>query len=241
MNIVFGKTMENIFKRIDFRLVNNSKKLRKLMNKPFFKDITVYVPGSDDEGDDEFLVGVQMSKPKILLNKPIYTGQSILDNSKRRMYEFVYDYCISKWGIDNFRICQTDTDSVICEIKTEDLYADFAPDVPEMFDTSKNKRTDFDGTIIPKVNRKVLGKMKDELAGRIMTEFVGIGPKNYSFAYLTKGGKIDEKSICKGISKSYTPRFHEYKKVVKGEQKTVKKICFRIGSKEHELFTIQTE
>ena len=55
MNSVFGKTMENIRKRIAFRLVNNSKKLRKLMNKPFFKDITVYVPGSEGEGDDEFL------------------------------------------------------------------------------------------------------------------------------------------------------------------------------------------
>ena len=158
MNSVFGKTMENIWKRIDFCLVNNSKKLWKLMDKPFFKYITVYVLGSDNEGDDEFLVGVQMSKPKILLNKPIYTGQCILDNSKRKMYEFVYGYCLPKWGINNFRICQTDTDSVICEIKTEDLYADFAPDVPEVLDTSKYKKTDFDGTIIPKVIRKFFGK-----------------------------------------------------------------------------------
>ena len=157
------------------------------------------------------------------------------------MYEFVYEYCIPKWGADNFRICQTDTDSVICEIKTKDLYADIAPDIKERFDASKYVRTDFNGTRIPKMNRKVLGKMKDELSGQIVTEFVGIGPKNYSFAYITAEGKTDEKSVCKGISKSYKPRFHEYKKVVKGEQKNVHKTCLRIGSKEHELYTIETD
>ena len=130
MNSVFGKTMEIIRKRIYFDLVNDSKKLQKLMNKPTFQDITVYVPGSDSDSDDDFLVGVHMTKPKIILNKPIYTGQCILDNSKRAMYEFVYDYCFPKWGVDSFRICQTDTDSVICEIKNEDLYADFEPDIP---------------------------------------------------------------------------------------------------------------
>ena len=114
MNSVFGKTMKNIRKSIDFKLVNNSKNLRKLINKPFVKDITVYVPASDDDDDDKFLVGVHMGKPQIKLDKPIYTGQCILDNSKRAMYEFVYDYCIPKWGVNNFKICQTDTDSVIC-------------------------------------------------------------------------------------------------------------------------------
>ena len=122
-NSVFGKTMENIRKRISFELVNDTKRLRKLVSKPFFKDVSVYVPG-DDEDDENFLVGVHLGKSEIELNKPIYTGQCILDNSKREMYQFVYDYCIPKWGIANFKICQTDTDSVICEIKTKDLPKD---------------------------------------------------------------------------------------------------------------------
>ena len=109
-----------------------------------------------------------------------------------------------------------------------------------MFDTSKCKRTDFNGTIISKMNRKVLGKMKDELGGQMMTEFVGTGPKNYAFEYLKVDGTMDEKSICKGISKSYTLKFYEHKSVVLGERNVGKKTCFRIGSKEHKLFTIQT-
>ena len=88
------------------------------------------------------------------------------------MYEFLYDYCFEKWGVDNVR---TDTDSLILELSIEDLYKSILPDIPERFDTSKFKRTDFDGKY-----RKVLGKMKDKLAGELMTQFVGIGPKNYA-------------------------------------------------------------
>ena len=51
------------------------------------------------------------------------------------MYEFLYDYVFEKWGVDNVRVCMTDTDSLLLEIKTDDLYRDFAPDVPKMFDT----------------------------------------------------------------------------------------------------------
>ena len=239
MNSVFGKTMENIRKRIRFELVSNSKRLRKLVSKPFFKDISVYVLG-DDEDDKNFLVGVHLGNPEIELNKPIYTGQCIVDNSKWEMYQFVYDYCIPKWGIENFKICQTDTDSVFCEIKTKDLPKDIVNDIEKEFDTSKLKKTNFDGTILPKVNRKVLGKMKDELSGQWMTEFVGSGPKNYEFEYIKLDGEVDEKSICKGISMSCTPKFHEHRAVVLGEKNEAKKTCFRISSKEHELYTIQT-
>ena len=225
--------------RIDFRLVNNSKKLRKLLNKPFFKDSTIYVPGLS-ETEDDFLVGVQMEQPMISLDQPMYTGQAILDNSKRAMYEYVYEYCIPKWGLENFKILQTDTDSVICEIRTEDLPADIKDDIPRWFDTSKYKRVDFDGTLIPKMNMKVLGKMKDELAGQFITEFASGGPKNYGFEYMKHDGQIDEKCVCKGISKQCTPGFFEYKSVVLGGKTDVKKTCFRIGSKEHEVSTIKT-
>ena len=77
------------------------------------------------------------------------------------------------------------------------------------------------------MNRKVLGKLKDELAGQFMTQVVGTGPKNYAYEYLTIDGKFEYDSRCKGISKSYTPHFKEYLDCVQGAQgNEVKKTCF---------------
>ena len=125
MNSVFGKTMENVRKRINFKLVNNAKHLQKELNKPILEDTIVY--------NKDLSVGVHLSKQKITLDKPIYTGQCILDNSKRCMYEFLYDYVFPKWGVENVRVCMTDTDSLILEIITQDLYKDIVVDIPERF------------------------------------------------------------------------------------------------------------
>ena len=83
--------------------------------------------------------------------------------------------------------------------------------------------------------------MNDELAGQFMTQVVGIRPKNYAYEYLT----IDEKELkederCKGIGKSFTPKFHEYLDCIQGVQgNEVQKTCFKINSKNHKLFTIK--
>ena len=134
--------------------MNNEKRLQKYLNRPTLEDTITY--------NKDLLVGVHLSNEKITLNKPIYTGQCILGNSKRCMYEFLYDYVFPKWGVENVWVCGTDTDSLILAIRTKDLPKDIVDDIPEHFDTSKFKRTDFDGTIFPKMNRKVLGKMKDK-------------------------------------------------------------------------------
>ena len=99
-----------------------------------------------NNSETDFLIGVQMTKPKATLNKPIYTGQCILDDSKILMYEFIYDYCMKKWPDGRFKVCQTDTDSVIAEIQTKDLPFDIKDDIEKWFDTSNLVRTEFDGT-----------------------------------------------------------------------------------------------
>ena len=236
-NAVFGKSMENVRNRVNFKLVNSHKQLQKEMNKPTFKEAYTYHPG--------LLVGVKFSKTAIKLDKPIYTGQCILDESKLMMYEFLYDYVFPKWGVDNVRVCMTDTDSVLLEIKTDDLYKDFAEDVPKWFDTQKYHRTQYGETSIPKMNLKKLGMMKDELCGDFILEFAGTAPKNYGYSALKtqkdKSIKLGEDVRCKGIGKKFTPRFQEYKDCVLGKEgDTVYKECFRINSKKHELFTIKT-
>ena len=239
MNSVYGKTMEDVRNRVDFRLVNDRDTLSKLIKCPSYQDEIIYVNNSSDD----FLVGVNMLRPKILLNKPIYTGQCILDNSKILMYKFIYDYCMKVWPGGKFKVCQTDTDSIIAEITTDDIIFDIKDDIHEWFDTSSLLRTEFDGTIVPKVNRTELGKLKDELGGQFMTEFVGVGPKNYSYSYMKLDGTESNTSVCKGIPKCSHPEFHVYKKlIIHGkDDETVNRECARITSKSHSVKTGVTE
>ena len=109
------------------------------------------------------------------MNKPIYLGMSILDISKITMCEFWYDYIKNKYG-ERANLCYTDTDSFIINIKIKDCYKDIAENIKERFDTYIHDRPLPIG-----VNKKVPGLMKDELGGGIITEFVALRPKAYSY------------------------------------------------------------
>ena len=230
MNEPYGKTMEDVRRHIDFRLVNNRKDLRKLVNNPLFQSDTTYV----NNGGDDILLGVSLQKKKVLLDKPIYTGQAILDDSKVLMYRFIYDYCLKKWP-GKFKVLQTDTDSVVCEVQTDDLPRDIKDDIHQWFDTSEMKRTEFGDTVFPKVNGKVLGMLKDEFHGQFATEFVGEGPKSYVLRYLKLDGTEDDKSVLKGIPKCSHPSFEDRKKLLLNGQadETITKMCARILSRSH--------
>ena len=117
-----------------------------------------------------------MGKIKVVMNKPVYLGQAVLDLSKLIMYEFHYDYMLPKYN-DRIKLCYMDTDSFIHSISTEDFYEDIANDVQSRFDTSGYN---VDRPLPIGLNKKVIGLMKDELGGSIMTEFVGPRPKPYS-------------------------------------------------------------
>ena len=109
-----------------------------------------------------------MKKIKVKMNNPVYLGLSILQISKTLMYEFWYEYIKPKYA-DNVKLCYMDTDSFVMHIKTEDFYKDIADDIEKRFEVNKS---------LPKgKNKKVIGLMKDELGGRIMTEFVALRPK----------------------------------------------------------------
>ena len=122
-----------------------------------------------------------MKKTQIFMNKPIYLSQAILDISKTLMYEFLYDYIKPKYG-DKVKLCYMDTDSFIIHVKTEDFYKDISDDVSEWFDTSNYDKNDKRPLPIG-INKKVLGMFKDELGGKIMTEFVALRAKAYAFRW----------------------------------------------------------
>ena len=124
-NIVFGKTMENLHKRVDVRLVTNEKKLDKLTSKPTYVSFKIF---------NENLMAVHKVKETLTLNRPAYVGKFILDLSKMLMYDFHYNYIKMKYN-NRARLLFIDTDSLTYEIEAEDIYKDFWND-KDMFDNS---------------------------------------------------------------------------------------------------------
>ena len=197
-NAVFGKTMENVRKHRDIKLVTTNKKRSKLVSEPNYHTMNCI---------SENLSIIEMNKTRVKMNKPIYLGLSILDISKILMYEFWYDYMKPKYDND-VKLCYMDMDSFVMNIKTEDFYKDIANDVDKRFDTSNYEVN----RPLPKgKNKKVIGLMKDELGGKIITEFITLRPKTYT--YLTDDGKEDKKA--KGTKKCVIKRmikFDDYKR-----------------------------
>ena len=197
-NAVFGKTMENVRKHRDIKLIKTDCKRNKPVSEPIYHTMKLI---------QENISIIEMKKVKVKMNKPIYLGLSIVEISKTTMYKFWYDYMKRKYG-DMVKLCYIDTDSFIMNIKTKDFYKDIAQDVEERFDTS-NYNVD---RALPKgKNEKVIGLMKDELGGGIITEFVALRPNTYSYIadefIETKKPKGTKKCIIKKMLK-----FEDYKK-----------------------------
>ena len=221
-NVVFGKTMENVRKHRDIKLVKTDKKRNKLVSEPKFHTMKLI---------DNNLAIIEMRNVKVKMNKPIYLGLSILDISKITMYEFWYDYVKSKYE-DKARLCCMDTDSFVVNIKTKDFYKDIVENVKERFDTSNYI---YDRSLPTRVNKKVIGLMKDELGGDIITEFVALRPKAYS--YITND--FIEMKKAKGTKKCVVNkmlRFEDYKKCL-FENGKVLKSQQRFKSENHEVYT----
>ena len=189
-NSVFGKTMENVRNRINFRLITTEKEAMAVKN---LKRFTIF---------NKDLVGLHIQKTEVKLCKPIYLGQNILDDAKALMADFHYNFMLKKIDRKNINLLFTDTDSLCYHIKETDI-----------FEIIKNNKDEFDLSDYPKdhelydpKNKKVIGKFKNESIKQI-TEFVGLRSKLYSF---TVDGETKCKNRCKGIKQS----------VVKNEIKT---------------------
>ena len=172
-----------------------------------------------------------MKKTKVKMNKPIYLGLSILEISKTLMCEFWYDYMKPKYA-NNVKLCYMDTDSFIMNIKTNDFYKDISNDVENRFDTSNYE---VNRPLPTGKNKKIIGLMKDKLGGKIITEFVTLRPKTYSF--VTDDGKEDKKA--KGTKKCIIKKmikFNDYKKCLLDDE-VILKSQQRFISKKHDVYT----
>ena len=209
-------------KHRDIKLVPTDKRRNKLVSEPNYHTMN-YI--------SEDLSIIEMNKTKVKTNKHIYLGLSILEISKLLMYEFWYDYMKPKYG-SNVKLYYMDTDSFIINIKTLDFYKDIANDVEKRFDTSNYE---VDRLLSIGKNKKVIGLMKDELGEKIITEFVTLRPKTYS--YLTDDCKEDKKA--KGTKKCVIKRmikFNDYKNCLLKDQ-VILKSQQRFISKKHDLYT----
>ena len=110
INSVFGKTMENVRKHRDIRLVTTDKKRYQLVSEPNYHTTKWF---------SENLLDIEMKKRKVKMNKPVHLGLSILEISKILMHKFWYDYMKPKYG-DNVKLRYMDTDSFILHIKPEE-------------------------------------------------------------------------------------------------------------------------
>ncbi|CAP33454.2 Protein CBG15088 [Caenorhabditis briggsae] len=227
-NSVFGKTMENVRGRVDIRLTMDANYIVRLASKPNFKRTIIL---------NNELAAVEMSKTNVIFDKPIYADFSILELSKYLMYEFHYEVMQKRYGRtitegNKIRLCYQDTDSLIYEIETENVYEDIK-EIKEYFDFSDYP---VEHPLYDTSNKKVIGKFKDELNSDIMTEIVALRPKQYAF----KKEKGVETKKCKGIKKNIvkTLTTDDYTKFL-FENGIVRKEQVLIRSKKHEIYTMK--
>ena len=134
-----------------------------------------------------------MGKTEIKMNNPVYLGQAILDLSKTLLYEFHYDCMRPKYD-SKVKLCYVDIDSFVYEIVTEDFYRDIEKDVKKRFDMSRYSRDD-NRPLPIRENKKMIGLMKDELGGKITTEFVVLRAKMYTYRKIDK--EVEENALQK--------------------------------------------
>ncbi|CAG8727741.1 20154_t:CDS:10, partial [Cetraspora pellucida] len=166
-NAVYGKTMENVHKYQDVKLmaINNEQDKKKFINqihKPLFKYARQL--GSS-------LIGAYIGKASITLNKSIIVGASVLCLSKLHMYRFWYGYIKERYG-NNAQLGYKDTDSYLFQVETEDIYKDME-----------------DATTI--------GKFKNETPDSVITESYHIQAKSYHHALADKSTKSKHKGVSK--------------------------------------------
>jgi len=227
-NTLYGRTVENLMKRLNIRLCNNEKRLIIYSSKPQFKD-TIEIADN--------LVAVLMDKDVVTLDRPSYIGQAVLDLSKLRMYKLQYEELQSYRDRFNceINIIAGDTDSFFLECRNVNLRSQLLPAMisDNLLDTSNYEKDD---PLFSTSLKAVIGKFKDENKGlNDFKEWVFLRPKSYSLLSQSKS-----MMRSKGISLHQTDISHQsyIEAYENGVQQRVQQN--RIGSINHQLFTIKT-
>ena len=179
-NSMFGETMENLRNRVGVKVVRawETDKIQKLTSNPSYAKYTIF-------GND--MAGIHMHRTKLVLNKPVYTGMTILDKSRILMYDFFYNHLKERYG-QKCELIYTDTDSLILDLQTNDVYNDMQ-EYSWLYDTSTSPK---EHLLYNESNKKALGKMMDECAGKVINKVVAVRKRCIRSIWRTKKHKEGE-------------------------------------------------
>ena len=234
-NAVYGKTMENVRRRMKVTIVTEESVLRKRVSKPTFKR-------AQKIRDD--MVAMQNYTSTVHLNRPIYCGFVVLELSKQLMYDFHYNHMKARYPLDKLALVFTDTDSLCYEVKTNDIYEDMRQDARTKYDFSDYPR---DHHLYDDCNRKKIGFFKDELNSIPLEEVVALRPKCYSLKY---SGKVKdntvvhrdliEKKVAAGVVRTMKEEHLKHAQYLRTLQTRKRHFVTqnRITSKAHSLYTV---
>ena len=228
-NALYGKTVENKRRRLNFKLANSPKKLLKYSSNPSFYSSVIF---------NENLVGCHLLKEMCVLDKPIFIGQAVLDIAKLIMYKLYYVKMKEYERKLNCKIevVGSDTDSLFLEIKDCSVYEKLLPAMMEddLLDTSNFPK---DHQLYSIKNKARLGCVKDESGGEPYYEWILLKPKSYSLKSLVR--KIEYKK-AKGVKRATVAKVlnHDKYKCAYIQKKALYVKQRRISSKNHFLSTI---
>ncbi len=167
-NSIYGKMMYNVFKKVDLKLVNSRNSFEKLVAKPNFSTSHII---SDD------LSCVAMKPFKVVCDKPIYVGATVLDLSKVHMYSFWYNYLLRKYSENNISMLYTDTDSFYFHLQNRPEFYKDMEEYEQFFDCSSYPPHHF---LYSTKGKKVVGLMKDIHSGMPVKKFCALRSKMYA-------------------------------------------------------------
>lgn len=224
VNATYGKTLENVRKYRDIRLESSWPKVHKLIKAPNFYRLQMF---------NENLTAVEMLRSKIVFSKPTYIGFTVLESSKLHIQKFHYNI-MQPYFKKNLQLNYTDTDSLIYTIKKQNVY-DFMKKYPKYFDTS-NYKVDNPHKILPQ-NARVMGLMKDELAGCCIHRGIFIRSKVYALES-ENDQYIKKIKGVKGLEVKNSIQFSDYKNCLFNNKNLY---CSQnlIVSKKHKLYTMR--
>jgi hypothetical protein len=179
---------------------------------------------------------IETYKTKIVYDKPVYVGCTVLDLSKLHMMDFHYNVIQAQFG-NRAKLIYSATDSFVYEIEHDNIY-DWIKKNKKWLDLSKSERED----LKCKDNENRLGAFKDELHSLVMTEFLALNPKTYAFRWQKKDLNFGETKKAKGVPKATVDKdmqFESYAKVLE-EGNLARRETTNIGSFNQQLFTFNT-